>query len=674
MRQTLGIFLCAVLQAVGPMGAAPNIIFILCDDLGYGDLGVTWQKERDGEKKHHTPHLDQMAAEGVLMTRHYCPAPVCAPSRASFLTGFHQGHCGIRNNQFDKALPDDHTIASTLKAGGYRTALVGKYGLQGKGKSPREWPAYPTKRGFDDFLGYVRHADGHLHYPAHKWPLGNSEGHRSKKELWHNEEEISGSLAKCFTSDLFTAYAKKWIVDGLRENPEQPFFLYLAYDTPHAALQYPTSAYPEGGGLEGGLQWLGEPGKMINTAVGKVDSWMHPEHDNADWNESEKRQAGMIRRIDDHVGDLIQLLKDLEVDEETLVVFTSDNGPHDVHYLAEGDYDASRFQAYGPLNGIKRDVLEGGIRMPALARWPKSIPAGQVDRSPSQFHDWMTTFLAAAGMPLPAQADGVSLLPALTGQGKRAESTVYVEYSNGSRTPSYEDFLPKYQGQKRGEQQVIFLDGYKGIRRNLKKADEYFQIFDIEEDEREKVDLADSSPQFKALQRKMQERVLRLRRPSKNAKRPYDTLPIPAMAPCETKKGLNRQFMAGEFPWVPRLKEGEGEVVSNLQFVTEEAGAVWFSGLIEVAVEGDFVFRLGEQGEAVFHLHDCLVLDSDIPKQIGGSREATVKLAKGLHPFRLGAVISKRAPDFEVTGPVGSDISFRLLGKSEQSAVNKDAQ
>ena len=339
---------------------------------------------------------------------------------------------------------------SLLRSGGYRTALVGKYGLQGKGQDAESWPAYPTKRGFDDFLGYVRHVDGYIHYPAHEWSLGGSKKHRTKKELWHNDSEISDSLQKCFTSDLFTAYAKKWIVEGYEKNPEQPFFLYLAYDTPHAALQYPTSAYPAGGGLEGGMQWLGEPGKMINTAHGEIDSWVHPDYEKEGWTDPEKRQAGMVRRLDDHIGDLVKLLKDLKIDENTLVVFTSDNGPHNVDYLKKEEYDGSSFQPYGPFNGIKRDVLEGGIRMPTLVRWPQTIPAKRVDRHPSQFHDWLTTFLAAAKLPLPAQADGVSLLPSLTGKASQKKGAVYVEYQGHGRTPGFEDFFPKYRNSKRG--------------------------------------------------------------------------------------------------------------------------------------------------------------------------------------------------------------------------------
>ena len=192
-----------------PSGSKPNIILIFTDDMGYGDIGVLHQNQRTG-KKHATPNLDQIAREGIQLRRHYCPAPVCAPSRASLLRGLHQGHTEVRNNNFDKAIPDNHTLGTVLKGAGYRTLHVGKYGLPGLGesrdsfKNPDEWPAYPTKRGFDEYLGYVRHVDGHVHYPNNEWPIGNSESHRTGKEVWHNEKEISAQLDKCYTTDLLS--------------------------------------------------------------------------------------------------------------------------------------------------------------------------------------------------------------------------------------------------------------------------------------------------------------------------------------------------------------------------------------------------------------------------------------------------------------------------------------
>jgi arylsulfatase A-like enzyme len=269
----------------------------------------------------------------MKLTDHYCPAPVCAPSRASLMLGVHQGHANVRDNQFDKALENNHTLASVLKAAGYITAIIGKWGLQGKGKNLAEWPAYPTKRGFDYYFGYIRHSDGHEHYPK--------EGtHRGAKQVWDNSREVSAELDKCYTSDLWAARAKKWIMDQHATNAAQPFFIYLAFDTPHAAIELPTQAYPSGSGAHGGLQWLGENGHMINTATGKVDSWMDPDYANATWDNDRnpktpevpwpnvyKRYATAVRRIDNCVGDVLQLLRDLHLDHNTMVIFSSDNGP-----------------------------------------------------------------------------------------------------------------------------------------------------------------------------------------------------------------------------------------------------------------------------------------------------------------------------------------------------------
>ena len=259
----------------------PNIIFILTDDLGYGDLGVFLQKQREknnirSEPYTFTPNLDRMATNGAIMPQHYCAAPVSAPSRASIMLGVSQGHANVRDNEFDKALEDNYTVGNVLQKAGYTTAAIGKWGLQGLGKDTN-WPAHPLNRGFDYYYGYMRHGDGHEHYPKE----GLYDG---VKQVWENRTEVSKDLDKCYTGDLWTAVAKRWIVDHERgKDANKPFFMYLAYDTPHAVLELPTQAYPKGGGVKGGMQWLGKPGQMINTASGKIDSWVHPDYANATW-------------------------------------------------------------------------------------------------------------------------------------------------------------------------------------------------------------------------------------------------------------------------------------------------------------------------------------------------------------------------------------------------------
>ncbi len=631
-------------EAVAQAEQPPNVILIFTDDMGYGDLGVLHQNQRTG-KSHATPNLDRMAEEGVQLLRHYCPAPVCAPSRSSLLRGLHQGHTEVRNSNFDKAIPDNHTLGTVMRGAGYRTLHVGKYGLQGMGEtresfsSPDEWPAYPTKRGFDEYLGYVRHVDGHVHYPNNEWPMGNSLAHRTGKEVWHDDKEISSALDKCYTTDLFTAYTKKWIAEHRSSSKDKPFFIYLAYDTPHAALQIPTQAYPEGGGLNGGLQWLGESGKMINTATGEVDSWIHPDYRISEWSDVEQRFATMVRRIDSCVGDLIQLLKDLEIDNDTFVVFTNDNGPLSVSYIAGVPFTPIHFRSYGPFDGEKRDVWEGGIRMPALARWPGRIPAGRLDRNPSQFHDWMTTFADVAGASLPALSDGVSLMPALTGEGEQQLGTVYVEFQNNGKTPDYPDFDDSHRNRSRGEMQVIFLEGYKGVRVDIQGHSDEFEIYDVETDLKEVNNLAGTNPFFVGLQQRMKDRVLQIRRPSLENARPYDNELMPSVEVDPARPGTSWLGFEGDFRWTPKFwkeaPQSRGIAFNPNGKVGPEKGAVVFDGYIKVPENGEYEFYLNTNTGAVFRIHESTVVDADYGYEKGSERSAKVLLEAGWHPFRL---------------------------------------
>ena len=537
----------------------PNIIFILCDDLGYGDLGVLYQNSRAaGLPREATPHLDTLAAEGIQLRQHYCPAPVCAPSRASLLLGVHQGHANVHDQQWDKALADNHTLGRVLKKAGYATAAIGKWGLGGDdlgGTTPADWPAYPTKRGFDYFFGYERHADGHEHYP--KEAIYSSKS----KECYDGTNNISSQLDKFYTTDLFTARAKKWIKDQRAANPSQPFFLYLAYDTPHAVYEYPTQAYPAGGGTSGGLQWLGTPGNMINTASGIVDSFSYPDYaaatyDNDNnpatpqvhWPEIFQRYAAGVRRIDDAVRDLKKLLQDLAIDTNTLVVFTSDNGPTTEDYLTlTPSYVADFFDTFGPMDGVKRDTWEGGIRMPTIVRWPGQIAPGTTNATPSQFHDWMPTFTDLAGLPAPARTDGVSLVPTLLGVGTQRPSTIYVEYDDVSNTPEYVEFEPDHRGRTRNQMQVIRLNGLQGVRYNILSQADDFEIYDVANDPKEATNLA-LNPSYASLQQQMKDRVLQLRRPDASASRPYDDELVPAVSVSPITPGIEWKAYAQSFP------------------------------------------------------------------------------------------------------------------------------
>jgi arylsulfatase A-like enzyme len=646
----LGVFATCAPVDQEATESQPNIIFILTDDLGYGDLGVLYQNDRDREGKfaHKTPNLDKMAGEGTLLTRHYVPAPVCAPSRASLMLGVHQGHANVRDNQFDKALEDNHTIATVLKEAGYTTGIVGKYGLQGKeGNSPETWPAYPTRRGFDFFFGYVRHVDGHNHYPAHEALK------RPPMELYYGDQEISSQLEGAYTTDLFTAAAKKWITDVKQEKPEQPFFLYLAYNTPHAGLQVAPTPYPDGGGLNGGVQWIGEDGNFINAIGDTIDNYIHPDYNDKDWPETQKRFASMVRRIDNAVADVRQLLQDLNIAENTMIVFSSDNGPHHESY-GYGDYDPTFFDSYGEMDGVKRDTWEGGIRVPTFAWWPGKIIAGARDDIPSQFHDWLPTFAAIAGIPAPARTDGVSLLPQLINEGGMDSSTVYVEYENNGSTPDYDEFDPSHAGETRKQMQVIYLDGLKGVRYNIQSHQDDFRIYNTKNDTRELQNLAEDG-NYALLQQRMKNEVLRLRRTNQSAIRPYDSLPIPAYSNFETLPGLQYEVYNVAVPWVPVINSLDEELVEagttdgfgNLDLSAKENWVVDYKGYLKVPATGSYTFIFKNNGKAIMRLHKALVVDADKNYTSGEEITTQLMLEEGLHPIHL-IYSGSGSPDIEL--------------------------
>lgn len=649
---------------LGPAAARaqskPNVIFILLDDMGWGDFGVLHQNASKHDRRHQTPMLDQMASEGMQLRAHYCPAPVCAPSRSSLLTGVHQGHAVVRDNQFDKALEDNHTLATVMKSAGYKTWLVGKYGLQGgaaeklDNETPAEWEAYPTKRGFDEFYGYVRHRDGHVHYPAEAWPLGNSEAHRQTKQVWHNEKEVSKDLAKCYTTDLFTARSKDWIAKHVQSDAEEPFFLYLAYDTPHAALQLPSIAFPDGRGLNGGLQWTGKPGRMINTADGVVDGYRFPAYTGKGWADVEERFATMVRRIDQCVGDLLQTLRDLSIDENTMVVISCDNGPHRESYINKVNYTPESFQSYGPFQGIKRDVLEGGIRVGTLAWWPGKIAAGSIDETPSQFHDWMPTFADVAGSVAPARTDGVSLVPTLTGQGRQVPGQVYVEYFNGGKTPAYGDFSKSKKNRPRKQMQVVFVDGFKGVRVGIQKHDQPFEIYDLKSDPRELNDLAGTSKKFDQLQKRMHDRVLQIRRSNDSAKRPYDDVPVPA-AGRKVMSDWRWASYDGDFEYVPDVSGIKAAKTgrSNELSVDETGGAVRFRGTFMADQTGVYRAVLTTDKPAFARIHDARLIDADFGFDESKTYSTEIRLAKGDHPVEVTVLSSGQ--------PVSVKIQWELL-------------
>jgi arylsulfatase A-like enzyme len=634
----------------------PNIIFILADDLGWGDLGVFYQNGRRAAEVRSrpwtfTPNLDKLAAEGVQLRDHYCAAPVCAPSRASILLGVSQGHANVRDNQFDKALEKNHTLATVLDQAGYATVAVGKWGLQGDDEgetNPATWPAFPTKRGFGTFFGYARHMDGHEHYPKEALYFKNHES----RQVWDGATDVTAGLDKCYTADLWTAWAKHWIVEHEHTNSSQPFFMYLAYDTPHAVTELPTQAYPEGGGIHGGMQWLGTPGHIISTASGKIDSWVHPDYRNATydddnnsatpevpWPDVDKRYATAVRRIDDAVGDIEKLLQDLKIERDTLVVFTSDNGPSIESYLPHEPLRADFFDSFGPFDGIKRDCWEGGEREPTLAWWPGHIPAGEVVTRPSISYDWLRTFAEVANIPAPARADGVSLLPELTGQGVQHDrGYIYVEYFEGGRTPSYQDFAPSHRGRLRQQMQAIRIGDYVGVRYDIQSQADSFEIFRMPQDPKETNNLAASMP---ALEQQLKTMSLQVRRPNDSAPRPYDKELVPAAPAVPVASGVKWQAYEGNFPWVPDFETLKSVAVGNeaqpdLSQRTRDADiGMFFTGYLNIPQAGDYTFYLEADTGGLLRIHDATVIDADYGYRGGQEVGGSIRLQAGLHPFRL---------------------------------------
>jgi len=666
-------FLQAHTQRVKPAAKSkqPNIIFILTDDLGYGDVGVFYQNLRKKKNDRSepwtaTPNLDLLASGGAMLPQHYCAAPVCAPARASLLLGVSQGHSNVRDNQFDKALENNHTLASTLHTVGYTTAAIGKWGLQGDARfdsTGDKWIAHPLNRGFDYYFGYIRHNDGHEHYPK--------EGkYEHPKEVYENRTNITDKLDKCYTADLWTAVAKKWIIDFKKGNKDNPFFMYLAYETPHAVLELPTIAYPAGGGLKGGLQWLGTPGHFINTASGTIDSWIHPDYANetydndknpatpeVPWPNVNKRYATSVRRIDSEVGDIMQLLKDLRIDDNTLVIFTSDNGPSIESYLPE-TIAPNFFNSFGPFDGIKRDCWEGGTRMPTIASWPGHIPANRVVQIPSIAYDWMSTCIDAAGFPAPARTDGVSLLPSLTGKGTQRKSSIYIEYSQNQATPNYKEFAPNHQNRKRNQMQVIRFGDTLGVRYDIKSQQDNFEIYNVVEDPQETTNLAGNAG-MDVLQHMMKERVLQIRQPNLSAPRPYDNELVAAINKSNTKAGVMWKTYQGNYPWIPdvtTLRAKASGVVGrpSLTVSPVSEGVLFFDGYLKVPEDGAYTFYVSAKAGAFLRIHDSPIVDEDFEYTGGTERRGTIRLMAGLHPFRLYYASKTRENhllDFKWQGP-----------------------
>ncbi len=404
MSRYLLVFCCLLLVACkhAPEGEEhkdnesplPNIIYILVDDLGYGDLSCY------GQQILRTPNIDQLASNGMTFTQHYAGSTVCAPSRASLLTGKHTGHTSVRGNQPPGQLlsPEEVTIPEALKSAGYTTGIIGKWGV---GHPPP--PDDPARNGFDHAYGYINMWHAHNFYPEFLYLNGQKkslEGNVTDRNLDYPEWMPEGTgVAKekaVYTLDEFSKDALSFI----ERYQDTTFFLYLALNAPHAN---------------------NEAGKYLGDGM-EVPSY--GQYGDMDWPNPEKGFAAMIDIIDGMVGKIVAKLKERGIAENTLVVFTSDNGPHE-----EGGHKAGYFDSNGPLRGKKRDLYEGGIRMPMIVSWPAKIVAGSQTDHISAFWDILPTFCDIAKTAIPEGIDGLSFLPTLLGEeGQDQHEYLYWEF------------------------------------------------------------------------------------------------------------------------------------------------------------------------------------------------------------------------------------------------------
>lgn len=449
----------------------PNVIYIYADDLGIGELGSY------GQQKIKTPNLDKMAGEGMRFTQHYTSMPVCAPARAMLMTGKHAGKAYIRGNHELGGFPDstergqlplkdeEFTVAELMKQKGYVTALTGKWGL-----GMHNTEGSPNSQGFDYFYGYLDQKQAHNYYPTHLWENDKWDSlhqpfinvHKKVDPATFKEKDYEYYTGKNYAPEKITEKALGFI----NNNKDKPFFLYLPYTIPHVSLQVP-EAYVK--------QYIGQFDEKPYYAQQGYTPVKYPL----------STYAAMITYLDEQVGIIMQRIKDLGLDDHTLIMFSSDNGPS-----FNGGVDTKFFNSTMGLRGMKMDVYEGGIRMPFIARWPGKIKPGTVSDLVSIQYDFMATLAEITNQQAPAN-DGVSYLPTLLGKNKEQQKRefIYFEYP------------------EKGGQVAIRMGNWKGVRTNVRKnKNAPWQLYDLTTDVSETKDIAANHPEiierFKAIQEK----------------------------------------------------------------------------------------------------------------------------------------------------------------------------
>lgn len=462
----------------GPTGSKPNIIYMLADDLGYNEVGCY------GQTKIRTPSLDKLAAEGMRFTQHYSGSAVCAPTRCMLLTGKHAGHAYIRANDAMKERGDvwndptiegqrplrenTETIGGMLQHIDYATACIGKWGLGWYGSSGE-----PNRQGFDHYFGYICQRVAHNYYPTHLWNdgekvyLNNAYFEPRQKLAEDADPNDPTSYAPYRGNDYAPDFLLRDALGFIRENKGRPFFLYWCTPVPHVSLQAPDDSLEEYLGKFPETPYKGEKGYLPHQTPRAA-------------------YAAMVTRMDRDIGRIIRELKQLGIYENTLIIFSSDNGP-----TFNGGTDSEFFESNKPFSGLKCSLLEGGIRVPMIASWPGHIKPGTTTDHISAQWDVMATVADITGAQAPSDTDGISFLPTLTREGKQEEHDyLYWEYAN---------------------QQAVRMGDWKGYRRNARKyPDEPIRLYDLKTDVAEEHDLAKEHPD---IVRKMVE-IMNSRTPS----------------------------------------------------------------------------------------------------------------------------------------------------------------
>ena len=417
-------------QTQGTQVRRPNILFIQADDLGYGDLSAY------GQAQFRTPNLERLARDGIRFTNYYSGSTVCAPSRAALMTGQHTGHGWIRGNGEIPLRAEDVTLAMLLRDAGYRTAVIGKYGLGTPGTTGQ-----PDKKGFEYSFGFLDHRHAHRQFTDH---------------LYRNAAAVPVDLTRDYVNDLFTQEASAYI----SQTDARPFFLYLNYTVPHAELRVPEDSLAP-------LRGTFPEKPFVNEKADARQSGATIDGASLGYRSQPAPKAAfvaMIQRMDRDIGRLLDVLAARQLDATTLVMFVSDNGPHQ-----EGGAEPAFFKSSGGLRGIKRDLYEGGIRVPMIARWTGVIPRGHVSDHAWAHWDMLPTLAELAAAKVPSGLDGVSMTRALRGQPQPGHEFMYWEFH------------------ERGFQQAVRMGNWKAVR--LAK-DAPLELYDLSTDPAEQRNVA----------------------------------------------------------------------------------------------------------------------------------------------------------------------------------------